>query len=99
MGGRGGGREEGCQAAAPEEPGVMGQRSPWSDSWVAEGTGLGVGSSVLLATAMVSDGEANVTFQSWENGTSQPMSWLPEPWLAGTLGESLVALQCWKAWP
>lgn len=93
------GGRKGARLLLQRNWGVMGQRSPWSDSWVAEGTGLGVGSSVLLATAMISDGEANVTFQSWENGTSQPMSWLPEPWLAGTLGESLVALQCWKAWP
>lgn len=60
---------------------------------MAESAGLAVGSSVLLASAMSSDEEANVTFQSRENGTSPPTSWLPKPKLAGTLGESLVALQ------
>lgn len=53
-----------CKVAILERPWVMDQRSPWSTSWVAESTGLGMGSSVLLTPAMISDEEANVTFQS-----------------------------------
>lgn len=58
------GGEREYKAAVPERPWVMDRRSPSSASWVAESTGLGVGSSVLLTPAMVSDEEAKVTFQS-----------------------------------
>lgn len=58
------GGERECKAPVSEKPWVTDRRSPWSSSWVAESTGLGMGSSVLLTPALVSDEEANVTFQS-----------------------------------
>lgn len=68
-----------CGAAVPETPRAMGCRNPWSTSRVTESTGLGMGSSVLLTPAMISDEEAKVISQSWEHSTSQPMRWLPDP--------------------
>lgn len=38
------GGERECRAAIPERPWGMGWRSPWSASWLAETTALGMGS-------------------------------------------------------